>query len=99
MLATKLDLLHLERISFVPTVSLLDGGFSRDYGGMNVPNPTRQLISRKALAERWNVSTETIKRYERKQILTAIKIAPRLLRYDLTEVEALEEGGRMERAG
>ena len=63
---------------------------------MSVANPTRQLISRKVLAERWNVSTETLKRYERKRILTAIKIAPRLLRYDLAEVEALEEGGRIE---
>ena len=49
-----------------------------------------QLLSRKALAQRWETSVETIKRREKEGLLKALRFNQRLLRYKLSDVEALE---------
>lgn len=54
-----------------------------------------ELVSRGALASRWAVSRETIKRKERAGILTAIRFNARLLRYrrdEILRIEAEAEG-------
>lgn len=55
------------------------------------------FISRPHLAGRWECSTETLKRYERRGIIHPVKIAARMLRYRLTEIEALENEGTLDR--
>ena len=57
---------------------------------------TEQLLSRKAVAERWQTSVETVKRREKAGLLKAIRFNQRLLRYKLSNVVALEAeaGGR-----
>ena len=57
----------------------------------NISRP-EQLLSRRALANRWQTSTETIKRREKEGLLKAIRFNQRLLRYKLSDVEALEAG-------
>jgi hypothetical protein len=49
-----------------------------------------QLLSRKALAARWQTSTETIKRRERAGKLKPLHFNQRLVRYKLADVEAIE---------
>lgn len=49
-----------------------------------------QLLSRRAVADRWQTSTETIKRREKEGLLKAIRFNQRLLRYKLSNVEAVE---------
>jgi hypothetical protein len=49
-----------------------------------------QLLSRKAIADRWQTSVETVKRRERAGLLKPIRFNQRLLRYKLSDVEALE---------
>jgi predicted site-specific integrase-resolvase len=49
-----------------------------------------QLLSRKAVAERWQTSVETVKRREKEGLLRAIRFNERLLRYKLSEIEAIE---------
>ena len=52
--------------------------------------PTEKVtLSRKGLAERWDCSTETIKRREAAGVLKALKLG-RLVRYRLADVEAAE---------
>jgi hypothetical protein len=51
---------------------------------------TEQLLSRKALAARWQTAVETIKRREKAGLLNPIRFNQRLLRYRLSEVERLE---------
>lgn len=53
----------------------------------------KPLISRKALAERWEVTVDSLKRYEKQGMLSPIKITSRMLRYRLSEVVARESGG------
>jgi hypothetical protein len=55
-----------------------------------ISNESDQLISRRALALRWGVSVETIKRRQRDGILRAIRFNERLLRYKLRDVVAIE---------
>jgi hypothetical protein len=52
---------------------------------------TEQLISRKALAERWSCSTETIKRRTRDGVLHPLRFNARMIRYQLSEVMRVEE--------
>jgi hypothetical protein len=52
--------------------------------------PSDQLLSRRALAQRWETSVETIKRREKEGLLKALRFNSRLLRYKLSDVEALE---------
>ena len=55
-----------------------------------VSQQSEQLLSRRALAQRWSCCNETIKRRERQGILKAIRFNTRLLRYRLSEVIAIE---------
>ena len=56
------------------------------------------FITRPQLAERWQVSCESCKRYERRGIIHPVKIAARMLRYRLDEIEALERDATLDRA-
>ena len=49
-----------------------------------------QLLSRRAVAQRWQTSIETVKRREKEGLLRAIRFNERLLRYKLSEIEAIE---------
>jgi hypothetical protein len=49
-----------------------------------------QLVSRKAVADRWQTSKETVKCREKAGLLKAIRFNQRLLRYKLSDVEAFE---------
>jgi hypothetical protein len=55
------------------------------------PNPSEQLLSRRAVASRWGVSVETVKRREADAGLRAMKFNPRLVRYRLSDILAFEE--------
>ena len=48
------------------------------------------MLSRKALAERWQTSVETCKRRERAGLLKPIRFNQRLVRYRLSDVVAYE---------
>ena len=58
-----------------------------------MPTPEK-LLSRKSLASRWQVSCETVKRRTREGLLHPVYFNPRLIRYLLSEVLALEAEGR-----
>jgi hypothetical protein len=58
-----------------------------------VVESSEQLLSRKALANRWGVCRETIKRAERVGLLRAIRFNERLLRYRLSDILAIEANG------
>lgn len=62
----------------------------------NTPK-TSPFITRSELAERWTCSTESLKRYERRGIIRPVKIAARMLRYRLSEIEALENEATLDR--
>lgn len=49
------------------------------------------LLSRRQVAARWSVSTETIKRRSRDGILAPLRFNQRLLRYRLADVIRAEE--------
>ncbi len=49
-----------------------------------------KLLSRKQLAERWQCSTETVKRRTREGLLHPVRFNSRLLRYRLAEILAVE---------
>jgi predicted site-specific integrase-resolvase len=51
---------------------------------------SEQMLSRKAVAERWQTSVETIKRRERAGLIKPLRFNSRLIRYRLADVEALE---------
>jgi hypothetical protein len=55
-----------------------------------------QLLSRRQLCERWQVSRELIKRRERAGILPVLKIG-RDARYRLADVERIEEEAEVRR--
>jgi hypothetical protein len=55
-----------------------------------VITPLEQLLSRRAVADRWQTSVETVKRREKAGLLKAIRFNERLLRYKLSDVEAFE---------
>jgi hypothetical protein len=48
-----------------------------------------QLVTRRELAERWSVSTETLKRRERFGVLPFLKLG-KGVRYRLSDIEQLE---------
>jgi predicted site-specific integrase-resolvase len=48
------------------------------------------LLTRKQLAERWQVSVETIKRRERANLIKPIRLDGRVLRYRLSEIMRFE---------
>jgi hypothetical protein len=49
----------------------------------------KRLLSRKTLADRWSMSTATLKKREKDGFLKAIKLGP-IIRYRLSDIEALE---------
>jgi len=51
--------------------------------------PAVQLLSRRALADRWQFSVETLKRRERAGLLPFLKLG-RSVRYRLSDIERLE---------
>jgi len=54
------------------------------------PEQPEQLLSRKAVAARWQTSRETVKRREKAGLLKATRFNQRLVRYKLSDVEAFE---------
>ena len=66
----------------------------------NDPKATssEKLLSRRAVAQRWSVSTATIKRRERAGLLRAVRFNQRLLRYRLSDILKIEQeaaGGQL----
>lgn len=53
-------------------------------------NPSEELLSRRAVAQRWAVSIETVKRREQAGLLHALRFNQRLLRYRLSDVLLVE---------
>jgi hypothetical protein len=51
---------------------------------------SEQLLTRRALSQRWSCCVETIKRRERQGLLKAVKFNQRMLRYRLADIEAIE---------
>ena len=51
---------------------------------------SEQLLSRRAVAERWQTSVETVKRREKAGLIKAIRFNQRLLRYKLSDIAAFE---------
>jgi hypothetical protein len=51
---------------------------------------SEQLLSRRALAQRWSCCIETLKRRERDGIIKSIRFNSRLLRYRLSDIIAVE---------
>ena len=49
-----------------------------------------QMLSRKAVADRWQTSVETVKRRQKAGLLRALRFNRRLLRYKLADVIAYE---------
>ena len=56
----------------------------------HISDELEQLLSRRALAQRWSCCNETLKRREREGILKAIRFNQRLLRYRLSDIIAIE---------
>jgi hypothetical protein len=56
----------------------------------NARSSSEQLLSRRAVADRWQTSVETVKRREKDGLLKAIRFNQRLLRYKLSDIQALE---------
>jgi hypothetical protein len=52
---------------------------------------SEQLISRKALAQRWSCCTETIKRRTREGLLHPVRFNSRMVRYQLSEILRVEQ--------
>jgi hypothetical protein len=55
-----------------------------------IVSPPEQLLSRKAIAARWQTSVETVKRREKAGLLKAIRFNQRLVRYKLSDIAAFE---------
>jgi len=55
-----------------------------------IVSPPEELLSRRAIAARWQCSVETIKRTEKAGLLRALRFNSRLLRYKLADVIAYE---------
>lgn len=56
--------------------------------------PRRKLISRKVVLQRLHVSPPTLRALIRRGALHVFRLSPRKHRFDLAEVEALENGNR-----
>jgi len=57
-----------------------------------------QLVTRKGLASRWQVSVETLKRRERCGILPVLKLG-RGVRYRLDDIESIEADAEVRQSG
>lgn len=56
---------------------------------MVTTNDAKQLLSRQEVADILTVSTRTIARWERKGLLSPIRLSSRIIRYSREEVDAL----------
>jgi hypothetical protein len=68
---------------------------------MNVsstPDNTERFLTRKGLADRWQLSTETLKRRERCGLLPFLKLG-RGVRYRLADIEHLEAEAEVRQSG
>jgi hypothetical protein len=61
--------------------------------GGNLSKTSEQLLSRKALAKRWECSLETIKRRTRKGLLHPVRFSQRMIRYPISEIIRVEQEG------
>jgi hypothetical protein len=61
------------------------------------PDITERFLTRKGLADRWQLSTETLKRRERCGLLPFLKLG-RGVRYRLSDIEHLEAEATIGRA-
>jgi hypothetical protein len=61
------------------------------------PDRTERFLTRKGLADRWQLSTETLKRRERCGLLPFLKLG-RGVRYRLSDIEHLEAEATIGRA-
>ena len=59
-----------------------------------IPNPTRPLLTRQQVAERWGVSPATVTRRVSNGQLVELQFGPRLRRFRLADIEAYEERTR-----
>ena len=57
----------------------------------NSSNQSERLLSRKQLADRWNLSTKTIKRREKAGELRPLTLSANCVRFRLSEILAIEE--------
>ena len=62
------------------------------------PETTERFLTRKALADRWQLSTETLKRRERCGLLPFLKLG-RGVRYRLSDIEHLEADAEVRLSG
>jgi hypothetical protein len=62
------------------------------------PDITERFLTRKALADRWQLSTETLKRRERCGLLPFLKLG-RGVRYRLADVKHLETEAEARQSG
>ncbi len=62
------------------------------------PDITERFLTRKGLADRWQLSTETLKRRERCGLLPFLKLG-RGVRYRLADVEHLEAEAEVRQSG
>ena len=53
-------------------------------------NQSEQLLSRRALAQRWGCCNETLKRREATGVLKPVRFNQRMLRYRLSDIVAIE---------
>jgi hypothetical protein len=65
---------------------------------MNSHNNSVQLVTRRALAGRWQVSIETLKRRERAGLLPFLKLG-RGVRYRLSHIERIEADADVRQLG
>jgi predicted DNA-binding transcriptional regulator AlpA len=57
-------------------------------------NPERKFLSRKQLADRWAVSVKFLEDIDRRgEEPRPIRINPRVVRYDLADIESVEQRG------
>ena len=62
------------------------------------PEITERFLTRKGLADRWQLSTETLKRRERCGLLPFLKLG-RGVRYRLADIEHLEADAEVRQSG
>jgi hypothetical protein len=55
----------------------------------STPEKTERFLTRKGLADRWQLSTETLKKRERCGLLPFLKLG-KGVRYRISDIEALE---------
>ena len=55
-----------------------------------IDHQSEQLLSRRALARRWECCNETIKRKTRAGLLYPVRFNSRMLRYKLSDILAIE---------